>query len=348
MADRKDDPIYFSSRAAERQKLIDYVSRQLSMGSMSEGLVNTLVGFNHRVGANTAPINKDTYGFTFFTRPRLNLSYHNLASLRQLTPMLDENEFSMWRFIRATLDPEGSNTYCKTRLAPPNNPFIPVLSNNLLSLSGWPDITVDTYTSPEGLYKESFSMVDGVARNFTTLDLTANFRNMAGDPITLMMMVWVLYESAVYEGLMVPRPRYVTENRIDYNTRIYRLVMDQTNRYVQKVAACGAAFPMATPLGAAFNFNRDRYFNFDNEQVSIPFRCMGVEYIDPVILYEFNALVAIYNKGMDNKSTRKQNYTQIEGSHLSENNYYGLPWIDLDTMELQWWIPNNTKADFDL
>lgn len=323
------------------QKNIDRISRESGLGSLSRALTDTLYGINHRRVSNPVPINTDNHGLTFFTRPMLNLSYDNIAASRLLHPLLTDDQYTLARYVRATLDFQGQLEGVTTPLVDPKMAFIPLLTNSLISISGWPDMVVDTFTSQEGIYKEAYSQVDGVSRIFTTYDLTANFRNLAGDPITFLFMVWIHYASQVYEGRMMPRREMIVQNRIDYNTRIYRLVLDQTQTYVQKIAACGAAFPMATPLGGAFNYSSDEPFNHDNDQISVPFRCMGADYQDPVLVHEFNAVVAMFNKSMATVGQKGNNYHKLTPA---ERNYFkntGYPRINPETYELEWWVPGD-------
>jgi hypothetical protein len=131
----------------------------------------------------------------------------------------------------------------------------------------------------------------------------------------------------------------IVENEIDYMTRIYRLVLDPTRTYVQKIANCGAAFPTAVPMGAAFNYTSDSPLANDNEQISIPFQCIGVEYNDPISIQEFNATVVYFNPEMDDGS-RSQLFTKLSKSELALFNYQGYPRIAEDN-ELEWWVSND-------
>lgn len=331
------------------QDEIDFISKLNGYGSLSRAQTDNLYGINNHKTGTPAPKNKDAHGYTFFTRPLLNLHDDNLAMSRFFTPLLTSDDKSMSRAIRAMLDPRAEREEgIKSAVFDWRQPFLPILSNNLISISGWPDITVDTYTSKEGHYKESFSMVDSTSEIFNTFDVTANFRNIQGDPITLLMAIWVKYSAMVYEGTMVPYPDMIIENEIDYMTRIYRLVMDETDTYVQKIAATGAAFPMASPLGASFNYNDEEEFNFENDQISIPFRCIGATYMDPILTKEFNEYVSMMNGSM--KDGRRESMMK----KISPREYYApygyigkslskalshrmYPRIEPTTMELEWW-----------
>lgn len=323
--------------------LTDGISRDGGYGSLSQAVTNTFYGINHQGAGVPAPRNNDHYGLTFFTRPRLNLSYDNIIAYRPLTNLLTTAPLSVNRAVRTYLDPvaeRASVNPIRTPLVDPYNPFIPLLTNTLISISGWPDSTVETYTSTEGLKREAWSMVDGTSRIYRTFDLTANFRNVVGDPITLLFHAWMHYAACVYEGVMVPHPDHIVENEIDYQTRIYRLVLDPTRTYVQKIAATGAAFPIANSIGNSFNYNNEKPVTEENAEISVPFRCMGVDYLDPITMLEFNKVVELFNPAMaDGKRGYNNALVKLTAAERKVYNYRGYPHIDLETCELEWWVP---------
>ena len=340
------------NKEQQRKKDVDFISRLNGYGSLTSAQTNNLKGININLNGSPAPANKDTHGITFFTRPDLNLSYDNLGSDRMLSPLLSEELNSMARALRCMLDPRQEKSGLRSSISDPRQAFLPVLTNNLVSMSGWPDMTVDTYTSKEGVYKEAYSMVDGTTHIFNTFDITANFRNIQGDPITFLFAIWVRYASLVYDGTLVPYFDNILENTIDYQSRIYRLVMDESFTYVQKIAACGAAFPMASPLGAAFNYSDEGNYNTENDQISIPFRCIGANYIDPILVKEFNQTVSMHNLNMSdgNRSSLMVKigaresygtYGSIGSSLLNLLTHKLYPRIDPFTMELEWWAPKD-------
>lgn len=330
---------------------IDRVSQTTSVGSLLSAIGDSIYGINHRQTPNSIQINKDLFGLTFFTRPRLNLTTENIRAIRQFTPLLTNETASLQRIIRCLLCPDLAKKGVSSPLVDSQQAFIPILSNHLLSMSGWPDLVAPTMTSHEGGFKEAFSMVDGVTEILSTYDISANFRNIPGDPITTMFAIWCHYASLVYRGEIVPFPDELINNRIDYNTRIYRLVLDYSKTKVQKIAACGAAFPISAPTGAAFNFEADRPINSSNDQISVPFRCMGAIYNDPILIAEFNQTVCMFNDGMKD-SGRAGYYKKVPLEALGIFNHRGYPRINPDTYELEWWvdkgeytarIPNSTQ-----
>lgn len=327
---------------------VDRISRELGHGNLWSAVTDTFYGINHRGTGSPVPFNADQHGLTFFTKPRLNLSYDNARVDSVFLPYMVEDRKSPYRAIRCYLDSDAAlgrevdgttGDAIESDLVDPHNPFIAILTNNLVSISGWPDLTVDTYTSKEGIQREAWSMYDGMAKNYTVWPATANFRNIVADPISLMFQVWATYGSHVKLGTMVPYPDSIIEREKDYETKIYRLVLDPTRRYVRKYAAT-IAFPTAAPLGAAFNYSIDTPYNRENDQISIPFQCQGFEAMDPILIDEFNMTVVEFNGRMAD-NVRERFHTKLSGVSLDICNRRGYPRIDPVTLELEWWVPND-------
>lgn len=342
--------------------VLSIIQKSGGLGDLSQAAINNLKGINHRGYGNPLPINKDSQGLTFFTRPNLNLSYDNIAAKRILTPLLDGDgpaTNTYQRAIRMILDPYlGDPAMFKLGdprrgakmmtcdLIDQKQAFIPILSNCLVSLGGWPDLSIETFSSTPGNYGESWAMADSSSRFYEVYELNASFKNIEGDPISTMISTWLHYMSGVYEGSMVPYPNNLVERRIDYQTRIYRLLLDPSRRYVQKIAACGAAFPVNSPLGNSFNFTNEGVFNQDNDQIQIRFKAMGADYNDPITIQEFNAVVQIFNPEMKgDDQDRAQYYRKLTSTdEMKAYNYQGYPRIDPESMELTWWVPKESSA----
>ena len=321
-------------------KVSDTIDQLLRAGGKTEvtsAMTSLFRGINHRNQGNLVPANTDVSGLTFFTRPRLNLSYDNISVDRRFYPLLNQDTMSLQRAVRNLLDPIGGLSEArKTPIINNRNPFITILSNNLINLTGWPDVVVDAFTSNEGLNKEVYTMVDGYAKILGTFDLTATFKNIQGDPITLLFFAWTQYALLVQSGLMMPYPECIVENEIDYQTRIYRLVLDKSKRFVQKIAACGAAFPTANPFGSHFDFDATTPLNQANNEISIPFKCVGAEYNDPISIIEFNQTVKLFCPTMD-EDRRATSMVLLQPNELNLFNYEGYPYITGEN-ELQWWV----------
>lgn len=356
-------------------KSLDSILENLPIGSVERAIGNNLYGINYRQTGNAVPRSKDGYGFAFFTRPQLNLSTLNITNYRGFYNLLTKNTASYQAFTRLMLDPRlGYVSRLTSPFVDEQNPFISVLTNNIVSMSGWPDLTVPVHTSATGLYGEEHSFVDGVTNHYEAFDIDAVLRNTRGNPLLYFFYIWIKYSSLVFEGILNPYFDMIAENEIDYMTRIYRVVTDPTKRYVTQIGCTGASFPVNVPTGNLFDLNTDTPFNTRNAELNIRFRCMGFMAFEDIIKYWFNQTVAIFNPSMrkvlqhdlenwGDAATREDPafVYQIPGSdyikvpymvgmaaemqgvdsgYLSVN-HRAVPFINLHTNELEWWAPQD-------
>lgn len=338
---------------------LDDYFQSTPLGSLDKAIANNLFGVNHRQVPNAVPSNKDISGLTFFVRPQLNLQNDNVRNVRQMAALLNNAPLSIQNYVRCMLDPrlQAGYSFGKTKIAPRDcplvdnsNPFIPILSNNLNSISGWPDLTLPVYTSTPGLYNEVQTMGDGIVRNFEAYTVDASFRNTRGDPALYMFYIWLNYISQVFEGRMVPYLDMISECEIDYNTRIFRLTLDKQRNKVTKIFST-IAIPGSLPTAGFADFNNERPYNEQHKDVTIRFHCNGFETFDDILVKEFNAIVQIFSPDMKDAS-RESSMIKLSASVAPLFNNRGLPRIDPDTYELQWWVDsqyfsNRTQAFID-
>ncbi len=358
---------------------IDQILENLPIGSTRKAISNHLRGINFRQTGNPVPMAKDNYGFTFFTRPQLNLTTMNVSNYRGLYSLLTSKANSYQRYTRMMLDPRlGYKGEVTCPFVDNLNVFIPMLTNSIMSVSGWPDINVPTHNYEAGMYGQEHGFVDGATNNYESFDLDVTFKNMKGNPILYFFYIWIKYESLVYEGILNPYTDMISEDEIDYNTRIYRLVLDQTKRYVTFAGATGASFPMSVPMGNLLDYNKETPYNTRNSDVSIRFRNYGFTAFDDILKLEFNEAVSIFNPNMrkllayDLNSTgptvSREDPTEtfkspggyvkipyalaatVDAGFASGNffsiNHKAYPYINMATSELEWWIDeSNFKSN---
>jgi len=335
--------------------ILDATSLAQGFGKTSAATANVFKGINHRGTGNIVPANVDNQGLTFFTKPNLNLSYDNVRSIRRLSFLANTSERSLGAVIRCLLSPrvdsfiDGNWALSRTGGDDPNDirtplvddryAFITPLTNLLISLSGWPDTNMDSFITSEGMRKEVTGWIDSPPDNYSSFNLTGNFQNIDGDPITALFAVWLEYAARVKDGTLNPYPQMILENEIDYNTRIYRIILDPTRTFVRKIADCGAAYPTVNPIGAAFNYNSESFFTEDTSQLSIDFQCFGVRYNDPITIYNFNRTVQTFNPSM--KDGRRDSAMQkLTPQEKRLFNYRGYPRIS-ENYELEWYVPKD-------
>lgn len=330
---------------------IDDLFASAGVGSLDKAIGNNLYGINHRQTPTSVPSNKDTYGLTFFVRPQLNLQVDNLRNSRILYPLLTNKTESIQQVIRCALDPRLMAGYKHGRMnVPPiscqlldnRNAFFPFLTNNLNSISGWPDNTLPTWSSKPGLFKEVFSMPDGLTKNHGTFTLDASFRNVIGDPTLVLFHVWEHYMSLVKKGDLIPYPDYLTTNTMDWCSRIYRFTLDQQKQTVTKAFATGFCYPISNPTGSFADFNKETPYNDQNKDITIRFQCHVFEALDDILIDEFNKTVCIFNPMMRDEFRKPdKGMIKLNKLELTYFNNRGYPRIDYRTYELEWWVPTS-------
>lgn len=328
---------------------IDALIRHTGAGSQIASTQDIFYGVNRRQQGIALPKNLDGQGFTFFTKPMLNLHPDNMAGVRLMAPLLAAPSNSYQRAVRAYLDPISARLMpdtCSSSLVDNRSPFISLFSNALVSLSGWPDQTGHVYVSPEGVFKESWTQFDGIFSHLGEFSLQCVFQNIEGDPVSLLLATLAQYMQSTYCGLggqMMRRPEAILRKKLEYQTRIYRFIVDKTGRSIQKWAACGCATLTGISSGSSFNYSRDSVFSSENDQVTAPFSCTAAMYNDPIVLDEFNKLGEMFFPLLATAGTDKR-LVKIPHDELNHWNYWGYPRVNVLTNELSWYLP---AADYE-
>lgn len=320
-------------------KLISSIMKETGLSDPDRVFTDIFRGFNRLGQGSSLPVNTDLQGLTFFTRPDLNLSHDNIAQHRSLTAMLTDTPHNYAHAIKTILDPRGTNKYDRREhpIVDMSSPFIHLLSNTLTSLSGWPDWQMNTYSSPEGIVKETWQLAEGIVEINGKFTLTADFQNFSGSPVLSLIAYWLLYMQMVSTGKMFPHLENVVANRKDYETRIYRFVLDSSNRFVTTWASTLVAMPTAVNIGAAFNYSRDSPQVREVDKVSTAFECTAAFYNDPIVLKEFNEISYTFLPAL-RSARHNPDFYKLHPSQYAYFNYKGYPIINLRTSEFEWWV----------
>ena len=274
-------------------------------------------------------LNHEVAGLTFITRPKLNFTSPSL-NMDPILASLNTMEYNSFPFaIRCLLDTKfsrSSQVIGAAEACPFFNHLLPFqipLSNFLQSISGFPDRTLDTFTTEGGFFCESQTMVAGddqLARNY---ELTLTFREIQGGFIMAIFLYWLHFMGLVTRGVTIAYPEDIDARRLCYTVSIYRFVLDPSLRYITKWAKATGCFPKSVPIGNAFNFaDRESYLSATN-QFSITFSANNIEYMNPIVFQEFNRLVARYAGG----PTWRDRRTATDPRKASSN-FIGIPYID--------------------
>ena len=296
--------------------------------------------------------NTETSGVTFITRPRLCLQSSNIRNNRALTALDTLNPTSMAFGIRCLLDSNfgaannGRYEYqvFHSPIFDPLNAFLVPACNALVGFSGGQDIVIQTQTTEGGYQCEAQTFAvgsDNLQRGNYQLQLT--FRDAQHGPITALFFYWLEYIRCVTRGILLAYADDIDEQRLNYTVSIYRFLLDPTRRYITKYAKFTGCYPTALSLGAMFNKSAGEYFVQSASNVTVPFMCNKIEYMDYAILMDFNTLVRRYCESINYVagSSREEHEPDLRGYQHGElwhpnltkdplSNWRGLPYITSD------------------
>lgn len=284
----------------------------------------------------------EDHGMTFFTRPRCNFTSGNLKSDRTMSMLNTEDPRTVACAVRAYLDTDFLSKYkvsaADNIFVHDLNPFIPILSNRLTGLSGWPDPVLDIFTSNQGFFSESITYPNGWDQLTKSYDLTATFSDIQGSVVLMIILMWSRYLFMVTRGVMSAYMKDIEDRRLGFTSSIYRFVMDPSKQYITKWAKATGCFPHSLPVGAYFNYDANAANVDTSMNMSVPFSVAGkVDYLDPVVLLEFNTLVSRFNPNIEQ-------WTIATPGERVRLNHLCIPFIDLRTNRLQWRYDENSPA----
>lgn len=365
-----DDEIKIDSSAAERISLNTLTSllRQIGMGDMEKAYREMLYGFNHQntLGGNYFR-SRDFYGYTFFTKPMMNMTSSNLINRREFVNLLFAPDDSIEAAIRQSLDSVAARSadvnltervgphrssileFPKGELVDSKSPFIMLLSNNLMNMTGWPDVVMQDFVTEPGKYGQQMAMADGKHETNEVYDLNLVFKNLTLNPIIHFSSAWVNYMSLVRRGSIYPYAEAINQRYYDYFTGIWRFSLDESKRFITNWCRSGlGAFPTRVPWGELMNFNiiDNGQVNTNNREINIPFKMIGANYNDPILFDEFNTLCIDFNPdlaidGYDNNKElvlRNRSMIKLKQHELANANNHGYPLINELTKEFCWYI----------
>lgn len=312
-------------------------------GNLSKIYGNALLGINRQDILDTRETPTDHVGFTFFVRPMMNMSKGNIKHDRTLHNFLSTVDNDVKSYCRVMLDrlvEKEENIHCE--FADNLSAFIPILSNNLISLSGFVDISVDSYVSPSGSRKQQFNMLDGTDELNESQDFTATFKNTYDDTVYSLFSIWLRYMVKVKEGILAPYYGFIARRMVDSHSRIFRLVMTEDKRFVKRIAATGPIYPDVSSVGKYFDVNEGEAYSRETRTHSVKFKSMGVEYNDPILIREFNRTVEFFNPSMRKiaNGSSPESVGMIKLSPQGELlvRFKGYPRINENTNELEWYV----------
>lgn len=307
------------------ENLLNYLTNAAFVSS-GAGLYNNqfaeLFSKIDRFERNILPRNSEFSGYTFMTRPRLNLTSANLIADRNFAALNTMAPNTVPFMIRCLLDPQfckdNYDIATKCALLDYYSPFLTPLNNDAMACTGFVDPVLATETTEGGFFSEDQTYVIGGDRMAKTYDISYQFKDHQGGTNLAILDWWVRYMANITDGTMIQYADAIDANRLDYTVSIYRFITDRSKRFVTKWCKCTGCFPRTAPIGVPFNKNAGEQFITASGEFSVPFVVNHIGYNDPIILKEFNMLVDRYAGNI---------LTDEIYNAKAQNNFHGLPYI---------------------
>jgi hypothetical protein len=318
----------------------------MGLGTNANVLQNFLSRMD-RHGNRYIPINTMNYGYTFITRPRLNMSTGNLMAHPVTALLGDCDRRSVAFMIRMLLDtrassPRGQKLFnredvkedsdlrtCASNsgLLDVYNPFFTPLCNGLTGISGWPDFNLEAATMGEDFHSGDFTFIKGCDFQLRTTELTLEFMDVQGSIILSCIFYWCLMMALQAKGVCEAYPDDIYLQRLNYTVSIYRFITDSTRRKILWWSKATGCFPKSAPIGRLFDVSNGEVTISAAKAFSVPFTANVVEYNNPGILYDFRRLLRNYNTDFDNESawTVVPDLESNTNSIIPDYNFIGLP-----------------------
>lgn len=327
----------FTSSVSE----LNTIEHLLPTGRMDRGVTDLLRGVDFNGSSTYGKPDVENSGLTFVVRPQLNLADYNLKKTPKMYDLLTKDKNSIWMYIRNMLDPRLGATHPEllSNLIDNEFAFIPLITNNVTGVSGWPSPTLPTKETTPGLRKEQMIFPDGDRSINNLFDLDLTVKNIAGSPIEKILTVWQDWMCYNAEGIYMPTPDWLAGNESTYDTRVYRLVLDSTYTFVRKIACTGSSVLLNTEEGKHFDFSNENH-RVNNKDVTARLSSSGARYNEARIMLWFNQTVATFNPAMWDVEgkTDTRDMLKVPSSYAKLVNYRCYPWINLKTYELEWWV----------
>ena len=277
-----------------------------------------------RFEQSLTPPSNDFVGYTFFTRPRLNLSDVNLVADRTFAPMMTTRVTDAAFAIRCLLDTEWADQHASQAQTCPlfniQNPFNTLWGNACRGISGIQDPTVAVETTSPGYFGEEQTIAIGGDENNKTIDVTCNFRDTVGTPVAMSFEWFRKYLVNLGLGDFTQYPKDIDANRLGYTISIYRFLVDRSWKTITKCCKLTGCFPVHSPIGTIFNKSSGERRVTALDEFSITFKCNHVDFVDNIIFHEFNMLVRRF------VGVGKADKIKAYGYEASDN-HRGIPYI---------------------
>lgn len=322
----------------------NYAYRMRGAGSCDNSYQLVFSGFD-KYGYNQIAPNAILSGYTFITRPKLNLGKGSVRHDTSLGLLETTEKGSPLYAIRCMLDTKYCESISDDDMSPyvdKKSPFLKLLTNCTRSHSGWQDFNADTYTTEGGYFNEDQTAFLGFDDLNRTYDLSIEFTDIQGGHVMALFYYWFLYMFKLKRGSVFAYAEDINARRLCYTCSIYRFLMDPSKQIIVGWAKATGCFPKSVPIGALFNINSGELHVSSAQRFSIPFAANKIEYNKPEILTDFNVVSKRFCKGLGSEDNLIAPITE------PSYNYIGRPLVSIENgrNRLMWYYePDEEPRD---
>lgn len=294
-------------------------------------------------GNQMAPVPDDTIGLVFVSRPLLNLSDENVRKHPQLISLYKPSKNSLNAYVKGLLDPvwgrtEGGNN----PLLDPYYPWIAPITNFVKVSSGFPDVSLNVDKGEPGIRKQVQMYPSGILKVNWDYDMRMTFYNPKPNILPYIFDVFNHYIEAVTLGDegMEPYPEALVQNYRDYDVRIYHMILNKNMRNIEGIYCNAYSWPNTFPSGAfsVIDKTRNSLLGQGQDELDVNFPSVGFRYNNIRVVAMFNGTTEYFNPKMK-PGVRSKHYRKLKFSEYQANGTTSYPWINIDTMELEYWSP---------
>lgn len=353
---------YSGENIEKRKELFNAALLEGTSPGYTSPLINSLRGL--RIlgkGPAMMPMADNTIGLALVTRPQLNLTDDNISRSEKLVSLYGAGQYSMSGYIRGMLDERWAAS--NPNVALDNfSPFITCLTEYLKTSSGFGDLQIQVETSDPGLRQQVYQRVASKLEDNSAFTINQTYFNPKPNVLQGLFQIWEDYISEVTSGdrLVTPRDNYLMGNKIDYDCRIYHLIMNKDTEYLEHIFATVQSIPVTYPVGAMANIDNSgsSLRGEGQDDFTIQFASVGMRFDEWGLIQSFNEHTFLYNPRLRPES-RNSYFRELKSEEYIPYNYGAYPLLlprqaevkgeaGFSTMrtgiKLTWWVPKGREA----
>jgi hypothetical protein len=207
-------------------------------------------------------------------------------------------------------------------------------------------ISIDT--SEPGLRSQVYQRVASKLEDNSVYTINQTYFNPKPSVIQGLFQYWEDYISEVTSGdrQVSPRTWYLMGNRIDYDCRIYHLIMNKDSYFLEHIFATVQSIPISYPAGAIASIDntQNSLRGEGQDDFSVQFSSAGQRMDEWGLIQAFNEHSFLYNPTI-RPETRNSYYRELDPTEYVAYGYGAYPLLlpritdnGRTGIKLTWWV----------